>query len=124
MKASYFPLVFGAWFYKNEFLIKQVNYLFKPINFNASSNVGDEKALGVTTIIIREAGASIKISSTIAKDKAVEADTIATVEADTIVTMEVTIITGSSTTIKISGRDSRTMAMVAKIILSLTSSEL
>ena len=29
VKASFFPLVFGAWFYKNEFLIKQVNYLFK-----------------------------------------------------------------------------------------------
>ena len=28
VKASFFPLVFGAWFYKNEFLIKQVNYLF------------------------------------------------------------------------------------------------
>ena len=45
-------------------------------------------------------------------------------EADTIVTMEVIIITGSTITIKISGRDSRTMAMVAKIISSLTSLEL
>ena len=88
---------------------------------NATSNVGDEKALGVTTKVIREAGASIKTSSTIAKDEAVEADTM---EADTIVTMEVIIITGTSITIKISGRDSRTMAMVAKIISSLTSSEL
>ena len=106
---------------------------------NAMSNVGDEKALGVT-IGIREAKASIKISSTIAKDKAVEADTIVTMEAATIVTMEansivtkkanttvtmeVIIITGTSITIKISGRDSRTMAMVAKIISSLTSLEL
>ena len=70
----------------------------------------------MTTIVIREAGASIKTSPTIAKDEAVE--------AETIVTMEAIIITGSSITIKISGRDSRTMAMVAKIISSLTSSEL
>ena len=114
---------------------------------NATSNVGDEKALGVT-IGIREAKASIKISSTIAKDKAVEADTIVTMEAATVVTMEadtivtmeansivmkkanttvtmeVIIITGSSITIKISSWDSRTMAMVAKIVSSLTSSEL
>ena len=115
---------------------------------NATSNVGDEKALGVTTIVIREARASIKISSTIAKDKAVEADTIVTMEAATVVTMEadtivtmeansivmmkanttvtmeVIIITGSSITIKISSWDSRTMAMVAKIVSSLTSLEL
>ena len=39
MKASFFPLVFGAWFYKNEFLIKQVNYLFKAINFNAKKGI-------------------------------------------------------------------------------------
>ena len=91
---------------------------------NAQSNVGDGKALGLTTIVNREAETSIKISSTIAKDEAVEADTTATMEADTIITMEVATTTGSSTTIKISGRDSRTMAMVAKIISSLTSSEL
>ena len=39
VKASFFPLVFGAWFYKNEFLIKQVNYLFKAINFNAKKGI-------------------------------------------------------------------------------------
>ena len=70
----------------------------------------------MTTVVIREAGASIKTSPTTAKDEAVE--------AETIVTMEAIIITGSSITIKISGRDSRTMAMVAKIISSLTSLEL
>ena len=32
-------MVFGAWFYKNEFLIKQVNYLFKAINFNAKKGI-------------------------------------------------------------------------------------
>ena len=83
---------------------------------NVTSNVGGEKARGMTTVVIREAGASIKTSPTTAKDEAVE--------AETIVTMEAIIITGSSITIKISGRDSRTMAMVAKIISSLTSSEL
>ena len=83
---------------------------------NATSNVGDEKALGVTTKVIREAGASIKTSPTTAKDEAVEAETIVTIKA--------IIITGSSITIKISGRDSRTMAMVAKRVSSLTSLEL
>ena len=39
VKASFFPLVFGAWFYKNEFLIKQVNYLFKAINSNAKKGI-------------------------------------------------------------------------------------